>query len=229
MKRTIFFVTGVLLIMGFAEGAWAQTAVEPQLILTWQAYSFRPFSYSGKTLPAAGTPIAVALAAVRNGQFLDLTRAKISWYLDGEFEAGGVNLAEFRFSARATARGYHLVSVAVKNESGTFESAITVPVVSPEVVVESPAISSFASPLSEFVVRAIPYFFNVKSTADLKFAWQVNGVWRATRAGENRIALKLGEISAASPDTLTLKASIVNAGNELEFGMGEANISLQKP
>lgn len=208
-----------------AGGARAQTAA-PYLIVTWRAHNFYPSDFAGKALPTPGTTVTTALGVVSGGQPLDLSQAKITWFLDEEFLEEGKGLQETRFVARESSRGYQLVRVSIMNDRGTFEGAVTVPVVAPQVVIEFPSFQGMARVGDEITARAVPYFFNVRSLGELSFAWQVNGAWRRAQAGANAVTAKIGALEGATSRVAPLAVAATNLGNQLESARGTKEIPL---
>src|SRR5207249_1734890 len=82
---------------------------------------------------------------------------------------------------------------------------VYVPVVSPEVVIQSPYPTNQVA--SSFTLWGKPYFFNVGSINDLDFLWDINGELPQNISSPEvlNVALKNPEKGTSFPVTLSIK------------------------
>src|ERR1700722_2024154 len=100
---TVFFAAVFLAasggaVFGFALRTHAQTATQPQFLITWSASdSYAPQGYDGKILPNQESPITASLVVIANGKPANLSGQTISWYQSDAFLGGGVGAQSITF------------------------------------------------------------------------------------------------------------------------------------
>lgn len=158
-----------------APRASAQGA-QPQLLVSWQADTYVPSGFSGKTMPASDSQILAGVDLIDNGRRVDLSAYKVFWYIDEKFYQGATGLTRISFAApHFIGETFIRLRVSVTDYNGGVGKTITVPVVVPEAVIQSSA-PDLAAPSAPFNLQAYPYFFNVTSPSQLNFTWSLGGV-----------------------------------------------------
>ena len=144
-----------------------------KLDLIWSADTYTPYEYQGRALPVVGSEIEVAaIVNTSGGRAGDL---KYSWFLEDVFQRSksGYGKNRFSFYVLQHAGANHTVRVQVFNDDRSVfeEKTIQIPIVEPEIILQSSATSSNR----EFSFVAKPYFFSIKKLTDLSFEWYVPG------------------------------------------------------
>ncbi|MDO8536931.1 MAG: hypothetical protein Q7R94_01650 [bacterium] len=223
MKNSVIVIGLALcfLAVGFLRGS-AQTS-EPQFLVTWRAQSYVPPWFGGKVLPGANSPITVSFDLVSQGKILDLTGQTIYWYANNGLLEGASGKQTATFSAPAFAPNLVNLRIQMPNYKGNFLiKEIKIPVVAPEVVIETPyPAGSFFSP--SFSARGVPYFFNVASPLNLNFSWSVNG--EPAQNAENPDKLDV-TLNADAPSGSTIEIGLYVKNPDDEFNAASANVDL---
>lgn len=167
-------LAGTVLSAVTAYRADAQTAA-PQILMAWQADSYVPDGFRGKTLPTSDSRITVGLDLIDLGRRVDLSSYKILWYIDNSFYQGAAGLTRINLTApHFIGRTAIAVRASISDYPGSPGKTIAIPVVPPQAVIQSSAPSLAASAVP-FSLQVYPYFFNVKSQSELDFSWKLNG------------------------------------------------------
>lgn len=213
-KWQMAIVVVVLLATGYWLLAIASAQSPSRLYLTWQAINFYPSDYQGKAAAATGSDIIVSAVLVRNSRVLDTQQAQITWYLDGSFFNRAVGLNEIKFKTSKLKGDEHFVRAVINLENETIEGAVTIPVSSQEVVIESPYPDDLLVRGTRAVLKSIPYFFNVQSVNSLSFFWNVDNVTSEERS--NLIQLDIGTSPSLTGREVFITSAVVNNNNQIE-------------
>lgn len=183
----------------------AQAGAPANLILTWSVNNFYPSDYAAKALPANGAIINASAEAMKAGKIQNLKSVSIAWYLDGDWLSGGAGQKYASFTATKVKGASHLLRVVVGLPEGEVEQTISVPIVAREVTIETPYRSGLPASIAEpLIFRAVPYFFNVSSLAQLAFSWTAGGQTQSAN-GDNELSVKAGGTSQnAFPINVTI-------------------------
>ncbi|MDP3947412.1 MAG: hypothetical protein Q8Q41_01820 [bacterium] len=170
-------LTGAILtiLLALPAAVAAQAVLDTKSILTWQAESYVPQGYRGKTLPTQGSFVTAAFELLEDGKSADLAKREMRWFLNDTLFAKGLGLKTARFQASVGADNSHFVRVQVTDGRNIlFEKSVEISIVRPRVsILPLPAAGTLARGAHEF--RAIPFFFNTKSIDEILFSWNVNG------------------------------------------------------
>lgn len=200
----------------------AQTAA-PQFLVTWNAQSYVPPNYQGKTFPTNGSPVIVSFELVSQGKAIDLSGQTINWYLDGDFFSGGIGIQSINFNAVAPAGTEHSVNIQLPDYQGEFlTKTINIPVLQSQAVIEAPFPGKIFS-ASNLQLIARPYFFNIGDPSTLIFSWEVNGANPTNADQPDTLNLNL-KPNLPSDFFLNIDLSIKNPNDENE--QADQNISL---
>ncbi len=222
MRKIIFF-TIVAVSLGVSTTALAQTAAaKPKVIITWIANSYAPPTFGGKVLPTAGSLVSASVALLDGGRLIDLSKETIYWYLDNNFLSGGPGLRGISFRAPDVAGGTVSLRAEIPNYSkGSQLKTISIPVASPEAVIEIPFPSKkFYSSSIKLVGQ--PYFFNIGSASGLNFSWSINGQTPSGAENPQSLNIKIGNLAVGS--SLSVSLVIQNVSNQFERGAKSENI-----
>ncbi len=213
------------LVVSSVELSFAQSVpAAPKIFLTWRANTYIPSGFSGKAMPTAGSQIIASAELIDNGKTVDLSKQNVYWYQDNNFIAGGYGLQTATFRAPDVAGGTIDIRVEFPNYSkGAQLKTITVPIVRPEAIIESPSPDGkfSSSPIQLF---GQPYFFNANTISKLNFNWTVNG--QIPSGAENPQNLNI-KFNSMSPDSaLSVSLSIQNTDNRYQLEGASQNINL---
>lgn len=212
----------VLYSLFFIHNSHAQAA--PEFMATWQAFSYTPADYEGRTLPNGETPIEMAFELLENGRPANLSRTEVRWFVGSNLIASGTNLRAILFTPPALNRDAHRIRIEIPNFRGSsLTHRFTIPVVNPEIIIETPI--DIATRRAIFFT-ARPFFFNVTSLSQLAFTWNINGVTPAgTAERPQQLQVDRGELGAGANLIVSVTAHIL--GNELERASATEQITLQ--
>jgi len=226
MKHEIKTYSSVLLlvvVLLVINNVSAQSISQP--IITWQANNFFPSDYQGKALPSTGTRVSLSVMVIKSGKILNLSGAKIFWYVDEKL----INReGEPTITFVATKRGgdSHFVRMVIESKDGKFENSTRIPMVKPSLAIGIPYAGNVVPRNSELRLKALPFFFNVSSLEALKFSWNVGGE-KISGVSENELVLKIGTPLSELQRNLLLTASAENIGNPSEFGEEIVRLKIQ--
>lgn len=194
-----------------------------RLIISWEAQTLRPLSYSGKNLAGLGSEVIAALELTENDKLADVLPANIRWFLNNRLIDSGVGLKRISFNA-ASAAGAMSLRAEVDYGGEVVGGAARIFVARPEIVIDAPypngVIGTGANKL-----EAVPYFFDITDLKDLKIEWLINNQ-AAPIPAENPHLLELsiepfeeGEI----PVSISVSASPLN--NFFNFATDKINLT----
>lgn len=139
--------------------------------LIWSADSYTPYNYAGRALPAPGSKVVIEVMVDASGNANDL---KYSWFLENVFQKSksGYGKTRFYFYAMKNPGSSYTIKLQIFNENRSIfeEKTIEIPIVEPELIIESN--NSIGQ---EFSFSAKPYFFSINKLTDLTFEWLVPG------------------------------------------------------
>jgi len=217
MKHSLLFKAllgaffGGLLFVGF--GAFAVHAASPAVFISWKAQSYVPASFQGKVLPTASSSFSASVEVIDGGKLADISKQTIYWYADDEFLGGGAGTQAITFSGPS--RSPNLINLRVQipgYAGGMLIKAVEIPIMNPEVVIESPyPAHAFSS--SPVAVAVLPYFFHVHDLSKLTINWIMNGA-----PPENPLNPQILTINTnVQPETtIPISVSVVNADDFLD-------------
>lgn len=206
-----------------AQFASAQTASNPQFLVTWKAAnSYIPSSYIGKALPGYGSRITASLSLVSQGRLLNLQNETIYWYLDDTLIGGGAGVQNITFPPFGLPPSSLVLKVELPNYAGGYLThTIDIPYINPQVVIAAPFPNAQFS-TNPLVVEAIPYFFNTSSTSNLSYTWAVNG---QTGGGAENPQIAQITLPAGTPAGTSIDVS-VTVENPIGSTVATANENL---
>ncbi len=182
-------ITAPILYIALLLPAFSYAA--PELILTWKAASYVPETYTGKALPAAGTPIDASAILVDNGKVISLAPYTVNWYAGEDRIAGGAGTASVRVLAPITGQDELELRVNIgKYEDQPLDAFITIPVVRPEILMLRKA----GTQRNSFSV--IPYFWNILTPDELTIAWSESGGGITATATNKKNEMEFAQMSA---------------------------------
>jgi hypothetical protein len=214
MPKKIFLLILCFPLLALPSSGGAQSA-GPSAILSWKARSYAPASYTGKILPSSNTPLIASLDVFESGKAADLSGLKIYWYLGNTLVDRGVGLQTISVRApRALGGGTVLLRAQIPEYPGeAIIKSVNIPIVSPSLVLETPAPSDFFS--KTLKLKAVPYFFNVSDLSFLKFSWKVNDLDVAAAEDPQNLIINVNP-DAAPGSALEVSAIISNPAGYFE-------------
>jgi hypothetical protein len=208
--------------------------------IIWSTDSYVPYDYPGRALPSVDGFVDVTVALnLYQGKAENL---QYSWFVDKTFDEqqSGYGKKNFRFGIRKNANEAHTVLVKIFNDDDSFylEKSITIPIVSPEIIVytsiKNPGFSELAKKTitiptnkkSYFVAK--PFFFSIKKSTDLNYQWQVSEQDAVNASGANANVLGLTVPKKENSERI-VKDLLVNVNNGQAYSKQTAytNILLQ--
>lgn len=174
-----------------------------KLLVTWQADTYVPDGFSGKVMPSSDSQIVIGVDLINSGKRVDLSPYKVFWYIDEHFYQGAAGLARISLAApHLIGENFITVRVLITNYGTGVGKTITIPVVAPEVVIQSSA-PSLAASAAPFTLQAYPYFFNVRDLSQLSFSWSLNG----QNVGNQNPFVATREMADKGPSQIQLSVS----------------------
>jgi len=187
MKNKIIFFSALLLLL-FSKEAFA---ADYKVWLNFESNSYVPPSFSGKNIPAKLAAVNVFLEVLKDGRPLDLSKNKISWYLNNSLKSSAVGQNIFNFkdeSGISIKNSVRAVINNIKENGSSLTEEIIIPISSPLLVLNAPA---FLEVGKENLITAAPFFFNVSSLKNLIFSWRVDGKEVSENSNNRQDALSL--------------------------------------
>lgn len=213
--KLIQFIFAVLTLL-ISGVVYAESA--PEFLVSWRAKTFVPPDYQGKIFPIKNSEVEMAFDVLDGNKLANLNANKINWYLDGNLIKSGIGLKSIKFTVTQENNNDQLVRIAVYNyKNKDLETYVSLPVVSPEAVIDYH--SPFANEIKtgQYDFRALPYFFNVSDFNNLIFKWSVNGQKPENASDKtNTIILNLSSEGLPAAASINLSVIIQNIKNELE-------------
>lgn len=219
-------IVGLWVVL-IAANANAQTGFE--FLISWQADSYIPDWYAGKSLPVAGASIQINFELINDGKPVNLSQNIVRWYVDGNLvqnENNGLGIKSLITAIPKNSNNEALVKISIIDYADSvLEKTFIIPISKPEAVIDSPYPGNkIESGLSVF--RLIPFFFNIDNLNSLAVKWSANNIDSQSYA-DNLWQLNLnigGQISTGTK--IILGAVIRNPLNQLESA--NAAIMMQK-
>lgn len=207
-------ILATIFAAGFIVFSSLTVAAEPELWITWQAKNYAPFDFVGKKLPIIGSPVLTSVVLIdEKGRLADLSTSTIWWYWNNNPIGGGDGVDSVTF--RPSSQGDQDLSVKVlSSDSHWIRKTISIPVVSPEAVIEAPFPNNKFS-ASKIQLQAQVYFFNVRTTSELTFGWMVNNQ-SSNPSGDSRVLDVTFNQTPSSGTTINVSLNVRNPKNILE-------------
>jgi len=207
-------MVSVLLVIGYQFLVVNAQTLNP-VVITWQANNFYPADFGGRALPSPGTPVTLSAEIIQNNKLLDLSQATFLWYADETLFARGVGLKETTLKINKSPGDYSFVRVAVQINNSSFENSLRIYAQAPTVVIEGNFPNQTIRAGSQTLLRAMPYFFNVSSLADLGFSWLINDKIQNS-SQDNQLLLSIGPLQGNSDAAAQISVAVQNIVNALE-------------
>ncbi len=214
--RQLTTILAFAFVLFIALHSFAYAAGAPALIITWKADNYYPINFEGRALPSPTTPVTVSVEGAVDGKLIDLSKADISWYKDGDRFDVGSGLKETSFNAEDTDAGSHFIRVVAVINGVSAEQTIRIPVVSPVAVLEVPYPNKVVPAGTVANLVSVPYFFNASSITDFIFSWQIADLKQNT-GSDNVLAINVGTPYTDDQRTVTVNSYIQNRNNPFEI------------
>jgi len=220
MKHVCIYILGgffSLLLLGGASGV---SAAEPDFLVSWKANNYVPESFLGKSFPIYQTPVTISFELIsRNvadaGKIFDISDRDVRWYVNSRLIGKGNGLKTFTIKNSFFEGGKMNVKISVaffdaEAKKGSQEyfanTYLTIPVVSPKIVIQHASFQRLVSAGSMLDVRALPLFFN-GAVNSLNVAWDVSGQ-KPQQTSQNPFELRISLPSPLPLDSLRVLATI---------------------
>ncbi len=220
-----FFVIVSFILLGF-ESVSAQ---EYEFLTSWKADSFAPFWYGGKILPSRGSRVTVSFELLNSGKISNLSNTAVRWYVNDNLaknERSGLGIKDYSFVVTDYPGNNTEIRISIPNHNGqNLNKIIEIPVVSPEVNIESPNLT-LGDISKNAIFKASPFFFNVKTINNLSFQWTANGQTAGIYKGSNILDFNV-DPKVGLNSQINLKITAKNLLNEMEFVNKEIQFQLK--
>ncbi|PIR87852.1 MAG: hypothetical protein COU10_02325 [Candidatus Harrisonbacteria bacterium CG10_big_fil_rev_8_21_14_0_10_45_28] len=214
MRRGIIAI--ILSLTALALLGSAALAQEPgvEVFWSWQADSVVPADYHGKALPTFASNIKVGVSVIRGGKIISPDSYRVLWLLNGvRFNGGGSSVITIPASSLNTSP---IITVMIDGVGkNTFTDTKRLPLVKPQIVIDSAFIDYPGTTDGSVIISAKPYFFG-KDIGRLLWQWTVNNILLADFvAGQNSArfvpiaedgALIHAKVLARDPELSLIKA-----------------------
>ncbi|MFA5098806.1 MAG: hypothetical protein WC461_01125 [Candidatus Paceibacterota bacterium] len=167
---------------------FAQAQTSPQFLISWKAQNYVPNWYEGKIFPTAATPINVSFELMASGKLVDLSTAKVRWYVDDELvknENNGLGIKKISFITPNYFDQTTSVRVAIVDflGQGIIDKMIAIPLVRPEAVIDAPYADGKIQ-TGESIFKTYPFFFNSNNGGNFSVQWSVLGQEPESQKGD---------------------------------------------
>ncbi|TSC59778.1 MAG: hypothetical protein LiPW15_798 [Parcubacteria group bacterium LiPW_15] len=225
MLKKLFYILLLVPALALPLEGFGQTA-QPVAVLSWKAKTYVPSSYQGKILPGSTTPLLASLDIFMSGKAVNLSGYKIYWYLNNTLIDRGVGLQSVSIRTPQTLGGGSITLRAQIPDfsSGSLVKSVSIPLVSPSIVIENPSGPSelFSKTLR---LKIVPYFFTVSDLSSLKFNWSVGGI--EVKAAEDPQNLIINTNPDAAPGAaLSVSATVSNPAGYFESASAQKSFTL---
>lgn len=237
MSHSVFTRLGIVIVITFlfaGSFSYAQTqsnstpSSSARLVLTWKANTLYPSDYTGKAFPGARSSITASVEGYSGGKWIDLSHASVTWLLDDKVIGRGVGMRELMF--KIPERPDSVLTLRAKavlpSPELTLESVSSIPVMGPQVVLNTPFPSQTVAAQSRFTVEAIPYFWNIETINDILFSWTANDTQKNS-LGERAISLTVGTPSNDFEKNLLVTVLLQNPKLPTEFAKQTTQLEIQ--
>ncbi|MCL5004556.1 MAG: hypothetical protein M1170_01260, partial [Patescibacteria group bacterium] len=159
----------------------------------------------------------------------DLSNVVVRWYVNDNLvknENDGLGIKKYFFTVTDYPGNNIELRIALPDYKGqSFNKIIQIPVVNPEVNIESPALS-LNNVSKTAIFKANPFFFNVKTLNNLSFQWTANGQTAGIYKGLNLLNFNVDPKVGLNSE-INLKVTAKNLLNEMEFANKEVQFKLK--
>jgi len=211
----ILIALAFVLAAGLAIAKSQAQVPSQQLLITWQAKNYAPAGYKGKVLPTAGSRITASFDLIENGKIADLSGQTIYWYLNDLLISNVPGIQTVNFLAPGSAPDVIRLKIQLPfYRDNLLSRAVQIPVVAPEVVIESPYPGGMVNGTSASL-KAVPYFFSVLNPSALNFTWSVNGQTAESKENPDELVATINP-DARSGSTINVGLTVQNPKNSSE-------------
>lgn len=143
-----------------------------EVFITWRGNTYVPPKYAGKAMPTAESRIFLSVFMTKNDRLVDLSTQNVYWYINDEFEDGGVGKQRINIKGPRMAAGTYDIRVEIPS-LGVLKT-IEIPFAPPRLAIETRLINNRTSE-SNLMFYLHPMFFNVGEKRTLDVLWSLNG------------------------------------------------------
>lgn len=214
-KVIILFIVAVLLII---PGGFVDAQTSRDFLISWEADSYAPSWYQGKVFPSQGSRITIKFELVENGKIANLSKTKVRWYINNKLvrnETSGLGIKSYTFFNNVSFSNNIDVRIAIIEYKGiNLEEAFSISVKPVEAVIEIPSFNRQIEK-GKFLIKAWPFFFNIRDLGEVGFSWLINGKAQENEkiGGEFDLEIK-NDVSAR--EKINLGVRIDNLKNTVE-------------
>lgn len=168
--RLLVLVVGLSVVFLLSpHGAQAETN---GLLISFSTNTTAPVAYSGKKLATRGQEILFTATLVEGDRVIDPSSVTIRWSTPTKTLAEGLGVSTISFTETSIVRSEVTLRARATYQGRSYETLVTVPLVTPHLVVEAPY-PNLVIPNQFVTLRAVPYFF--PSGNVISFEWKANG------------------------------------------------------
>ena len=215
IKKIQYYIIFTFLCFLFITPVQSQSP-EIEMILTWSTDTYTPLNYPGKAMPSPSSIIEVAADIIPKS--VNPQELNYRWFLDGNFQknVSGLGKETFKFTDEGVIGSIYSIRLEVISQTGSILTSASqdIKIIEPEIALETKTPLSDSSIWTskkylvlanqETIFKIQPYFFNVRTIAELDYQWILNGV-RAPRVSEdnpNIFIIETGQLTQTIEQSL---------------------------
>ncbi len=224
-KIAILVISIVLPAVFYHETSFSAVS-NPEIVMTWKANSFIPHWYKGKAMPIRNSEIKAGLLLTDNGKVVDLSRYEIRWIGDNGIFEKGIGLVNLSFKLnKLISEPQNLTATVVGYNGQNIKKTMSIPVVVPEISVDTNLNSSLVKDGGLALLRAVPLFFNINKESDINVKWNLNNKSLASESADGLIELNVPKFGM---EAFTIDLTANNKLQELEIASTEKYFNIIK-
>lgn len=220
-RKKIISVAVVLLLPFVASAASpASTPIPPKAFITWRTEVTAPAGYAGKLLPNNTSRIYTSVFATANNALLDLSKASITWFVNGAVIESGVNATTLMLPPGHSSGDRLTIRATIRDWGGDdITATTTIRRRQPRVT-----LSILPGPLRSetLTLKATPFFFQPDTQTPLEYRWQVGGDIRSVI---NNILI-LDTSRTNFNQSIHVEVRAINPENPVEFAISDASLRI---
>lgn len=206
------------------------TQTTSQFLVSWQAQNYAPAWYQGKIFPTKGTPMNISFELIDKNKIVDVSKYRVRWYVNDQLiknEDNGLGIKSVGVTIPDYPGNATQIRISLPDYSNGLDKIITIPVIKPDLVIDSPYYNNQVLSGQTSSFYAYPFFFNVKTPDALSFEWLVNGQPSETPSAEPaKLDLKV-EAAATSGFQINIQAIAGNVSNQLESASKNITVEIK--
>lgn len=200
----------------------AQTA--PKFIVSWKATNYVPADFRGKILPSRTSLVEIGFDLIDGNKIADLSKNEINWHLNNNFLRLGTGLKTISFQAQPSGQTVRITISGYKGRDLTYNTSI--PTANPELTIDAKTVSRNLK-LGDYILKALPYYFNAANLSGINISWLINGQIPAEQISPDAVYLNLNSQGTPQETDFPISVSAQNILNQLEMASRKINFIIR--